>query len=66
MIRQLKAHSLWQSVPVVAVTGMVDDRDRCLAAGADNYLSKPLNMETVITTVRSFVETQEETRDSST
>jgi CheY-like chemotaxis protein len=65
LIRQLKAHPLWQSVPVIAVTGMADDRDRSLATGADNYLRKPLNVETVITTVRSFVETQEEPRDSS-
>jgi CheY-like chemotaxis protein len=65
LIRQLKAHSLWQSVPIIAVTGIADERDRCLATGADSYLSKPLNVETVITTVRSLVDTQEEARDSS-
>jgi len=65
LIRQLKAHSLWQSVPIIAVTGIADERDRSLATGADSYLSKPLNVETVITTVRSLVKTEEEARDSS-
>lgn len=57
LMRQLKAHSLWQKVPVVAVTAMAmqGDRFRCLEAGADDYLSKPLELEQVITTVRSLV-----------
>ena len=57
LIRQLKAHSLWQKVPVVAVTAlaMSRDRERCLEAGADGYLSKPLNLDLVISTVRSLI-----------
>jgi CheY-like chemotaxis protein len=60
LIRQLKAHPLWQNVPVIAVTAMAmaGDRDRCLSAGADDYLSKPLNLEKLIITVRSFVEAE--------
>jgi signal transduction histidine kinase/CheY-like chemotaxis protein len=58
LIRQLKAHSVWQSVPVIAVTAMAmtGDRDRCLEAGADAYLSKPLDLPQVITTVQSILE----------
>ncbi|MCT7950506.1 ATP-binding protein [Ancylothrix sp. C2] len=57
LMRLLKANSLWQTVPVVAVTAlaMSRDRERCLAAGADEYLSKPLNLEQVICTVRSLI-----------
>jgi CheY-like chemotaxis protein len=60
LIRQLKTHSLWKRVPVIAVTAMAmaGDRDRCLEAGADDYLSKPLDLEKVLTTVRSFMETE--------
>jgi CheY-like chemotaxis protein len=45
---------------VIAVTAMAmaGDRDRCLEAGADDYLSKPLDLEKVLTTVRSFMETE--------
>lgn len=57
LIRQLKAHSVWQKVPVVALTAMAmpGDRSLCLEAGADDYLSKPLELEKVITTVRSLL-----------
>jgi two-component system, sensor histidine kinase len=57
LIRQLKANSLWCNVPVVAVTAMAmqGDKLRCLEAGADDYLSKPLELEQVITTVRSLI-----------
>ena len=56
LIKQLKAHALWQRVPVIAVTAMamLGDRERCLQAGADGYLSKPLNLDRVFSTVRSF------------
>ncbi len=60
LIRQLKAHSTWQRVPVIAVTAlaMAGDRDRCLEAGADDYLSKPLDLEKLITTVRSLIDSE--------
>lgn len=60
LIGQLKAHPIWQNVPVIAVTAMAmsGDRDRCLATGADDYLSKPLDLEKLITTVRAFVEAE--------
>ena len=42
------------STPVVAMTAhaMTEDRDRCLAAGMDDYISKPINPQRTIEVVR--------------
>ncbi|WP_338022942.1 ATP-binding protein [Argonema galeatum] len=58
IIRHLKLHPLWKNVPTIAVTAiaMAGDRDRCLAAGANAYLSKPLNIDELMATVRSFLD----------
>lgn len=58
LIRQIKAHPLWQRVPVVAVTAlaMPGDRDRCLAAGASTYLSKPFKLGELSATIKSIID----------
>lgn len=57
ILRHLKASPAWQNIPVIAVTAMAmtGDRDRCLAAGANAYLSKPLNLNLLTETVRTFI-----------
>ena len=44
-------------IPRVAVTAlaMVGDRDRILAAGFDGYIAKPLEPETFVSELESFV-----------
>jgi PAS domain S-box-containing protein len=46
-IRRLRADSRFRSVPIVAFTAlaMSGNRERCLEAGATEYLSKPVNLK---------------------
>ena len=43
--RQIKALSKWQSLPIIMVTALDSKSDlaRCLNAGADDFISKPVN-----------------------
>ncbi|MFP4006424.1 MAG: PAS domain S-box protein [Spirulinaceae cyanobacterium] len=50
-IRHLRAHPEADvaQIPVIALTAlaMLGDRDRCLAAGANNYMTKPVSLKTL-------------------
>ena len=55
--RRLQEPSATASIPLVAVTAsaMVGDRDRVLAAGFDGYLAKPIDPETFVRQMESFL-----------
>ncbi|MDR9402663.1 MAG: ATP-binding protein [Halothece sp. Uz-M2-17] len=57
LLQQLRNTPDWQDVPVIAITAMAmpGDRDRCLEAGADDYVAKPLHLETVIQKVQQLI-----------
>jgi len=44
-------------VPIVAVTSyaMVGDREKCLAAGCNGYIEKPINPETFVAEISVFL-----------
>jgi signal transduction histidine kinase/DNA-binding response OmpR family regulator len=56
IIRQNEIQS-GQHLPILAITAyaMKEDQERCLAAGVDSYLSKPLNLEKLLGALERFV-----------
>lgn len=46
-----------KSVPIIAVTSyaMVGDREKCLAAGCNGYIEKPINPDTFASEVSTFL-----------
>ncbi len=47
-------------VPIVAITAyaLEEERRRCLAAGMDDFVTKPIEAESLVNTVRRWVESQ--------
>lgn len=55
--RRLKQEPALLTVPLIAVTAsaMVGDRDKVMAAGFDGYIRKPIDPETFVTEVESYL-----------
>lgn len=55
--RALKSDPVLRTIPIVAVTSyaMVGDREKCLEAGAEGYLEKPINPESFVSEVERFL-----------
>lgn len=56
-IRQLRAAPRYAATPIIALTAlaMPNDRERCLAAGASAYLSKPVSLRGLATTIEQLL-----------
>lgn len=55
--RELKGDPGLRAIPVVAVTSfaMVGDREKCLEAGAEGYIEKPIDPDSFVAAIEVFL-----------
>lgn len=56
LVQQLQAHEQYRTIPVIAQTAMAmkGDRETCLAAGAIDYISKPIDLKALAQLVSKY------------
>ena len=56
-MREIRKQPEWKKLPIIALTAkaMKDDQERCLAAGANDYIAKPLDVEKLMSLVRVWI-----------
>jgi CheY-like chemotaxis protein len=56
-LRMIRKDSRFRSLPMIAVTAkaMKGDREKCLEAGAWDYLSKPVDSEHMLSVLRAWL-----------
>ena len=55
--REIRKNPRWQKLPIIAVTAkaMKEDQQRCLDAGANDYLAKPIELERLFSLMRVWM-----------
>ncbi|MBK6009199.1 response regulator [Ramlibacter ginsenosidimutans] len=55
--REIRKNPRWQKLPVIAVTAkaMKEDQEKALAAGANDYLAKPIELERLFSLMRVWM-----------
>jgi CheY-like chemotaxis protein len=58
--REIRKHPEWRRIPIIALTAkaMKDDREQCMAAGANDYIAKPLDVDRLLSLVRVWMPKQ--------
>ncbi len=56
-MREIRKRSEWRKLPIIALTAkaMKDDQEKCLAAGANDYIAKPLDVEKLLSLIRVWM-----------
>jgi CheY-like chemotaxis protein len=55
--REIRKYREWKKLPVIMLTAkaMKNDQERCLEAGANDYMAKPLDVEKLLSLVRVWM-----------
>ena len=57
-IRRFRANPRFMKTPIIALTAlaMPGDRELCLEAGANEYVSKPVSLKTLVKTIQTLLD----------
>jgi CheY-like chemotaxis protein/signal transduction histidine kinase/CHASE3 domain sensor protein len=56
-MREIRKRPEWKKIPIIALTAkaMQDDLEACMAAGANDYIAKPLDVEKLLSLIRVWM-----------
>jgi hypothetical protein len=56
-MREIRKRQEMKHIPIIALTAkaMTDDQEKCLRAGANDYIAKPLDVEKLLSLVRVWM-----------
>jgi len=56
-MRQIRSHKKYKGLPVIALTAkaMNNDKQKCIDAGANDYIAKPIDVERLLSLMRVWM-----------